>query len=121
MCIRYEINPSVIKAFQWSKKKEKTAIMNLGKVVFDDFNFSKQVCAFGAKGTEKADSSYLVVGGYQDNSFKVINKQIVNSQTRIKHTVYFHKVNSSLACLTLARRNWLHVLHVVSMIGVSIS
>ena len=49
-------------AFHWSKKKEKMGYMNLGKVVFNDFNASTQITTFGAQGPN--DSSYLAIGGY---------------------------------------------------------
>ncbi len=64
--------------------------MNLGKIIFNDFNINNQVETFGANNGE---SSYLVIGGYQDNSFKIINKQIgVNLDGTIKQSINFHKV-----------------------------
>jgi hypothetical protein len=80
----------MIKPFQWSKKKDKTGYANLGKIIFNDFNISNQISILGLKNT---DSGYLVLGGYQDNSFKIINKQIgMNIETSIKQSVSFHKV-----------------------------
>ena len=85
------------KPFQWSKKKDRTGYMNLGKIIFNDFNISNQIETFGAKGTE---NGYLVVGGYQDNSFKIINKQIgLNVEGAIKQSIYFHKkLVTCIAC-----------------------
>lgn len=80
----------MIKPFQWSRRKDKTDFMNLGKIIFNDFNINNQICTLGAKGTE---SSYMVIGGYQDNSFKILNKQIgPNPESSIRHSVHFHKV-----------------------------
>lgn len=80
----------MIKPFQWSKKKDKTSAINLGKIIFNDFNISNQIGTFGVKSSE---SGYIAIGGYQDNSFKIINKQIGNNvESSIKQSVYFHKV-----------------------------
>lgn len=74
------------------RRKDKIGYMNLGKIVFNSFNFGTQVANFY---TKNSDSSYLVIGGYPDNSFKIINKSInSNAEPQIKHTVYFHKVQS---------------------------
>ena len=39
----------MIKPFQWSKKKDKTGYVNLGKIIFNDFNVSNQIGIFGVK------------------------------------------------------------------------
>ena len=84
----------MLKPFQWSKKKEKTGYVNLGKIIFNDFNISNQVGTFG---TKNSDNSYLVIGGYQDNSFKIINKQVgATIESTIKQSVYFHKVSLNI-------------------------
>lgn len=90
--IPYEITVTSPKPFQWSKKKDKTGYLNLGKVIFDDFNISNQVKTFGAKNSE---NSYMVIGGYQDNSFKIFNKQIgIGLEGTIKQSINFHKVRA---------------------------
>lgn len=61
----------------------------MGKIIFNDFNIGNQVAAFGGG---IFDSSYLVVAGYQDNSFKIINKQIGMNFETIYQSIYFHKV-----------------------------
>ena len=58
-------------------------VMNLGKLVFYNHNPQNQFCFFIPKGSS---DTLLLVGGYLDNSFKIIkNNQIL-------HTVPFHKV-----------------------------
>lgn len=77
--------------FNWAKLKERTGYINLGKIVFNEHNPSAQIATFGGK---THGSSYLVVGGYHDSSFKIISKNISNASStqKIRHSVYFHKV-----------------------------
>ena len=78
--ILYESADTLIKLF---KVKSKMMFMNLGKLVFNEYNPQNQFCFFLPKSTL---NTLLLVGGYLDNSFKIIkNNQVLN-------TVYFHKV-----------------------------
>ena len=81
------MSTGIVKAFYWSKIKDKTSSMNLGKIIFDDYCPSNQIAAFGSR---SSDASYIAVGGFYDNSFRVISKAGVTS--RVRHSIYFHKV-----------------------------
>lgn len=82
------MSTGIVKAFYWSKIKEKTSPMNLGKIIFNDYCPSIQIAAFGGR---MNDSSYIVAGGFYDNSFKIISKVGVTS--KVRHSIYFHKVS----------------------------
>ena len=75
----YDLTSRMAKAFFWSKIKERTSYMNLGKIIFNDYCPSIQIVAFGGRIN---DSSYIVAGGFYDNSFKIISKTGLVSKIR---------------------------------------
>jgi len=79
--IQFHPRALVFESFKWQDLKNKTSIQKLGRIALNDINPKNQFAMFTV-----GNQTYHVVGGYIDNSFKILKdgKEIQSAK--------FHKV-----------------------------
>lgn len=71
-------------SLKWNEVKSKCNIIQLGRIAFNDFSPGNQFSILA----QSQKPTYIVVGGYLDNSFKILKEE---ANIEVSETIQFHK------------------------------